>query len=341
MNLLRHLLIVLLCAVIGISSSKGQDVHFSQFNNAPLYLNPANAGLFNGKYRIALNFRNQWRAVTTPFKTYAASFDLPLVRRLFGKDMIGAGFLFMRDKAGDSDYGLTQANLSVTYMKALNYRGTNYLSIGFMAGTAQRTIDYSKLYYDNQFDGESYNPLINNGETFNTTRFSFADISTGLQWLMQEKSGITYTAGLGLFHLNKPNQSLFKDQNIPLEQRLSLNANVSVPVDNHWTAVPAVYFSSQKQFRELVIGGTARYNRNMTDPYSPTLIGGLFTRWGDALIFSAGAEYRQICGTISYDVNYSRLRAASDYRGGLEIGIIAHLFGSVTKLRREITCPIF
>ena len=37
-----------------------QDLHFSQFYEAPLIRNPALAGLFDGDVNVQLVYRNQW-----------------------------------------------------------------------------------------------------------------------------------------------------------------------------------------------------------------------------------------------------------------------------------------
>ncbi|MBL8010233.1 MAG: type IX secretion system membrane protein PorP/SprF, partial [Flavobacteriales bacterium] len=57
-----------------------QDVHFSQFFDAPLVLNPAVAGDIEGDQRVALFHRTQWQSVGSPFRTHALSYDLPLFR---------------------------------------------------------------------------------------------------------------------------------------------------------------------------------------------------------------------------------------------------------------------
>ena len=47
-----------------------QDLHFSQYFNTPLLVNPANTG-FNPDYdyRLGGNYRNQWANVGNPYKT--------------------------------------------------------------------------------------------------------------------------------------------------------------------------------------------------------------------------------------------------------------------------------
>ena len=52
--------------------------HFSQFNNQPLFLNPALTGIEVGEYRAALTYRNQWQSIPASYSTLIASFDRSL-----------------------------------------------------------------------------------------------------------------------------------------------------------------------------------------------------------------------------------------------------------------------
>ena len=63
----------------------GQDLHFSQFLNSPLNLNPAQTGFFHGSQRFILNHRNQWASVTKPYSTISGSFDMQLLKRKTNK----------------------------------------------------------------------------------------------------------------------------------------------------------------------------------------------------------------------------------------------------------------
>ena len=66
--------IVLICAIILPFVNKAQDIHFSQFNETPVLLNPAlSCTAFDT--RIIANYKNQWASVTTPFRTYGISIE--------------------------------------------------------------------------------------------------------------------------------------------------------------------------------------------------------------------------------------------------------------------------
>ncbi|HYK55270.1 MAG TPA: type IX secretion system membrane protein PorP/SprF, partial [Flavisolibacter sp.] len=67
----------LLSAVL---SSKAQDPNFSQFFASPLTLNPALTGKFDGAFRVAGNYRNQWPTINNAFTTATVSVDAGILR---------------------------------------------------------------------------------------------------------------------------------------------------------------------------------------------------------------------------------------------------------------------
>jgi len=59
----RYTIIVsFLIAVTDFASVlSAQDLHFSQFMQTPLLINPAHTGFIpDGDYRVGVNYRNQW-----------------------------------------------------------------------------------------------------------------------------------------------------------------------------------------------------------------------------------------------------------------------------------------
>src|SRR6188472_364581 len=92
--------------IAGLLSSTlvfSQDIHFSMFNYAPMTLNPANAGA-EDEIRVNLNYRSQWKSVTSQFKTMAGSYDMRIAK--VGNGVLTGGLNFFNDKAGDSKMGI-------------------------------------------------------------------------------------------------------------------------------------------------------------------------------------------------------------------------------------------
>src|SRR3982751_3598055 len=98
---MRKLLCTLLILTTGLLS-KAQDPNFSQFFVSPLTLNPALTGKFDGIYRIAGNYRNQWPTFNNAFTTATISFDAGILKdRLPDIDQFGIGLLGFTDKSGN------------------------------------------------------------------------------------------------------------------------------------------------------------------------------------------------------------------------------------------------
>src|SRR3979490_892289 len=85
-----------------LKMASAQDPNFSQFFASPLTLNPAMTGKFDGLYRVAGNYRNQWPAIYNAFTTATISVDFDILRnKLSEVDRFGVGIMAFSDKAGD------------------------------------------------------------------------------------------------------------------------------------------------------------------------------------------------------------------------------------------------
>jgi type IX secretion system PorP/SprF family membrane protein len=135
---------------------KGQDIHFTQYNFSPLNENPAYTNLFDGDMRFVGNFKNQWQSVPVSYNTASASMDMNFVT-LKNHDRIGGGLLFYYDRAGDSHLSSLNAALSFSYQLNFGKNDVNTISFGYQIGFVNRSFDYTKLFFDNQFNGDAFN----------------------------------------------------------------------------------------------------------------------------------------------------------------------------------------
>src|SRR5271169_2047694 len=127
----KFLLAVTMCVAL-VTVTFAQDPNFSQFFASPLTLNPALTGKFDGVYRVAGNYRNQWPTINNAFTTATASVDFGVLKnRLPEIDQFGVGIMAFSDKSGN---GVLQDNygaLSVAYHKGLDENGYNQIGAGF------------------------------------------------------------------------------------------------------------------------------------------------------------------------------------------------------------------
>lgn len=309
-------------------TARAQDWHLSQFNAAPLLVNPAAAGSYQGDYRGNLNYKSQWSSVTNPYTTMAASFDMPALRNFNGYKLTGLGIHILRDKAGKSGYGFTQANLNISQSIAVTK--FNELSLGLSFGYGQVGANLSGLRWDNQYNGTEYDASLPTGEGFYFPTSNYFDISAGLLYRFFTTDLDETQIGISASHLNRPWQATLSDVNDDvLRLKIIVHGKSELPIGqtDGTYLIPAFYVATQSASTEVLAGATVKTSLGMKSLYtgyqsnSYVYIGG-FYRYQDALIISAAYEWQSMLKLgISYDVNFSLLTPASSSRGGLELSL--------------------
>jgi type IX secretion system PorP/SprF family membrane protein len=309
--------------------------------NSPLNLNPALSGFHGQKFRFILNHRNQWSSVSVPYKTYSASADMQIWKRKRHSDMFGLGVLFNNDQAGDSKFGTTQGALSLSYVKALSKNNRNLLGFGLQFFYSQRSIDYSKLYFPNAWNGTTYDPNQQSGENFTVNSFSYFDISAGIHWFSILNNNLRFNTGLSVWHINQPGQSLMNDDEIKLDIKILAYTEFQIDFDRTNNIFPTLYFAHQGPFNELTFGMKYQHIIHTGKRNYTAINAGIYARNADALIIQIGLDYKKFKIAGSYDLNYSSLHVASNYLGGYELSVTFLIDKHKVDKPSNIPCPIF
>jgi type IX secretion system PorP/SprF family membrane protein len=318
--------------LILVNFSFAQDIHFSQFYKSQLYLNPSSSGVFTGDQRVVTNYRNQWPSISSVYETYLFSFDTKLFKNRFKDNYMGLGLVIFDDKAGEVKLGTMQASISLSYHVLINEH--NYLSGGIQGGYAQHSIDNSALQWDNQYDGNDYDPNLASGEpSIMFSNFFYGDFGAGVLWNYFSSKENLYTnrefkanIGASVFHINKPEQS-FSGNKDNLNPKFVLFGETSFGLGNtNMILLPGGIFVKQGPLTEAVFGSRIRYNLNDESRYTgfakqSALSLGAYYRLEDAFIFIMEYEYSSFALGISYDVNTSSLKDATEGKGGIEISL--------------------
>lgn len=311
-----------------------QDVHFSQFNMSPLTLNPGLAGV-NYNYEAIVNYKDQWRGVAVPYKTFAVSADSRIRKKDYKNSFWAGGINVFSDRAGDAKMGITQANLTAAYHLAIAKYQT--LGIGLQGGFAQRSMNFSALKWANQYDQDNgYNPDLPSGEQGTISSFTYGDVGGGLVWAYNNTSGLVQVEdnremkanlGVAVYHARQ-NYSFYKTSNEKLYPKYVCHGNgvLSLPNSRNVALVPGFMFLSQGPAKEFYFGTMIRYNLQQESKYTDEkklicFYAGLYCRVGDAVTPMFIMERAPYSMSLSYDVNISKLAAASKTRGGLEIAL--------------------
>src|SRR5215213_1481313 len=128
-----------------------QDPNFSQFFASPLTLNPALTGKFDGVYRVAGNYRNQWPTINNAFTTATVSLDAGILRnRIPEFDQFGVGVMAFVDQSGNGVLKNNYFALSTAYHKALDENGFHQLGLGFQGTYVSKRLDVTKVYFEDE-----------------------------------------------------------------------------------------------------------------------------------------------------------------------------------------------
>lgn len=312
-----------------------QDVHFSQFDYNPVFQNPANVGQFNGDYRIHANYRDQWRSVTKPFSTFSVSGE---AKNLYKNLNIGA--FIMTDVAGDGKYTTVEFQPSASYTFKLSSDSMHLFRPGLQMGINFRSINPDAFYYDEQWNGQQFDPTISHNESFLSTKKTNFAIGIGASYEFQKSKRERITVGFGAFNLNRPNQGFFGDK-INREIRYQAFARAEYKIGFDWDIMPSFQFNFQGKYMEFNVGSQLRYILVDRLGVYRAIVGGIYTRAIDAAYVMVGMEYQNWWAGISYDFNYSSLTPASRVRGGIEFSVRYIIHHFKPKSIQHRICPDF
>jgi type IX secretion system PorP/SprF family membrane protein len=233
-----------------------QDHMFSQFFNAPLYLNPSLTGQFEGDIRMNMVYRNQWSGLSQNLSYITASADLNIPS--FGG---GVGLMFNRSSEGSAF--LVKNNLAATYSYSVG--GDDFItSFGIQAGFTNRTVDWGKLVFGDQIDGRlGYIPgSISGANISDISTKHYFDAAAGINIVYK-----SFMAGGSFYHLNKPNES-FNGDEAKLPIRSTVYASARIPLsantgyygdDNGAFLIPSVVYYTQGNAQSISAGAQFKY----------------------------------------------------------------------------------
>lgn len=326
---------VLLAISLSHWAVKAQDIHFSQFSEAPLWRNPSLAGIFTGDVRVQAVYRDQWNSVTNAYRTGSmnAEYKLPV-----GKvnDFVTVGMQVLYDRAGTIGWTSTHVLPALNYHKSLSTQNNRYLSLGFMGGLVQRRFDPSKMTTNSQYDNGGL------GENLANSQYSYLDGSVGMSYNsnLNFNPDNTFYIGAAYHHFNRPNNSFYRNATIELHPKWVFSGGLKLGVSDYAYLTVQADHSRQGGFAETMAG--IMYGLKLgEDPDNPayTLHAGSFLRWNDALIPVIKIDYTPFSVALSYDVNISKLKPSSYGRGGFELSV--SYVGFLKRNEGYLLCPKF
>lgn len=279
---------VLLWVIFCSGQLMAQDIHYTQFYDSPVNLNPAMTGHIQGKYRVNLMYRAQWPQVSPgggfTYTTPSASFDINFGKPTQGSSW-GLGALIVNDQTIG---GLTtlEALFGGAYHYNLDGREINYISGGVQVGLIQKRINRGDLSFANQFDPSTgeFNSGINVETGLTFTDVSYPDTRVGITWASY-LDNFDFRLGAAYIHLIGGDEGFIRESNIPA--RLVVHADANLSVGKNLFLRPHVLYMTQAQASQLNFGTHLGYA--FGDKVAVYIGAGM--RSDDALIAILGFEF--------------------------------------------------
>lgn len=322
-----------------------QDPAFSQFFASPLTLNPALTGKLNGLVRAAGNYRNQWPTVNNAFITSTISVDGNIFKdRLPETDAWGIGIVAMDDKTASGILTSNYVSISTAYHKGLDADGLHQISVGFQGTYASSFLDGKRLNFQDglQIDG-TWLPSPTEAVNSEELTIHYFDVNAGVLYNGSLNGDNDVYLGASLYHINRPKESFLGDDNIILPMRFTAHGGGFFPSsDGVSTLYVSGLYSRQASASEYVFGGAVELNvNNNQDPPTNFYIGSWvrFSNVTDAIIPYIGLDFGNFSLGLTYDINVSAFRTASESLGGVEISLI--YIGKNPDGKKALHCPRF
>jgi len=310
------LYIITFCA-FNLELNAQNNLHYSQYYNAPMFLNPALTGqIGDDLFRLNAHTRQQWSGLSESGGNLYLTSSGGLDFSLFNKHL-GMGMYFMQDKAGDGIYNTLEIMPSMSYSFII---GDNALTFGsqFMYSSSQ--LDFSKLDFGSGVE-PPYNP-----------KSTYSDFNAGVNY-KHDLYYLVANLGFSASHLLKPYQQFSKTvpgTRIPTMYKGYLNLDWDLT--DRLKLLPGVFGVFQGGSSDFLVGSNISFKAIDGGTNGNRVIGGLWFRTNngtnlESVIPKFGVRMNKLQILASYDWNIAMSKSgSSNYFEGLtntfEISII-------------------
>lgn len=313
-------IVIAVALVLLMQRAFAQDVHFSQFDAAPLYYNPALTGVDECHNRVYTNYKGQWNTYTT----FLASYDQHLEKVSLLGGEFGLGGLIVADYAGINNYGNTQVKIMPSYHYNI-IPGKLRLSTGLDAIFNLMSIAEDQIVMDDGIDLTTGKTTA--GHNVEHTAKFYSDLGLGFNVQYSVTPTIPINVGATFFHLfgSGGGGLAVADSKQGNYLRFSLNANALYPINTKLTLLPSFIYTNQKMYNEMNFGTYLKCTVGEYTSIVDALYVGSWYRWKDALIFGLAFDKPvnknwMLQLGVSYDVTLSSYRESNNWASGANRG---------------------
>lgn len=336
----RFMICCILFSFLG-NKAVAQDIHFSQFYETNILRNPSLIGVYSEDYKVVGQYRTQWTNVGKGFRTGLISGELRFpINKV--NDFLSIGILGYSDKAGSLDFKTVGFYPAINYNKSLEDNYSSYLSVGFTAGHLNRSIDITKMTFDNQYQNGTYDPSNSSGEQdLPGNRINQWDLGAGVSFNSSPSDKLSYFLGISGYHFTRPKNSFYyTNEEMRLQARWNANAGLSWFMNDTYSILLYGNYMRQGPYQEIMVGGFFKGSRTGYNAPKFGVYGGVFYRFKDAIIPMLKLDWKGQSFSFSYDINISPLKVATNMQGGLEVTVSTSGFTNNRPDDKHL-CPRF
>ena len=321
-----------------ITTLHAQDPTFSQFFSSPLNINPALTANINSDWRVISNYRSQWMGAESPYVTGTISYDTKVFQNKNAyteeNNFLGFGGMFMFDRAMAGVAKATFASLNLSYNIKLSEGAlTHRLAAGFGATYGKRSVDYSRLTFEEQYTGFGFNTNLPTGEYALSEMKSFVSVNAGLTYSITSANS-NFDIGAAMYHVNNPKQTFLNDDNQRLAVRKVVHANFETYINDRTILNTAAIYQLQGGAKYLSAGGGVGYY--LGDEKGPIINAGLWYWAENGFVPYLGLAIDKFQFGLSYDYTTSKLNEAARKPSSIELSLI---FRGSREASQNIPCP--
>jgi len=340
-------LLLMFCGLVWCVVAVAQDMHYTQFFNSPLTLNPALTGLTRGNYRVGIAHRSQWFGAAqsgffnAPFSTPSVFFDAPIT---INDDAVGIGGIFISDQTGGNAFSSFTGCLSASYIKSLGKRKAHQLSAGIQIGYTHKSIRQAGLRFESQFVGTNFFETLSNEEQIAASAIGVINLNGGVLWFGKINRRLSMYAGGSVFNVSQSRNQFLMNAPARWYLRWNVHTGIDITLGDRTHLLPCAMYMRNETADQLLPGASIAFD---ITPAATVSLGSL-TRVinltnkniaADATALYGAFDYQGFKLGVSYDFTVSELKRSKSGLGAFEVTMI--YIGRTKKSKRIIFCPMF
>lgn len=235
-----------------------QDPKFSQYFAAPMALNPAFTGFFDGEYRLAINTRQQWGNLGDPYNTYSISGDIKLIQdENFTNSVFSIGLSGLFDESFNKALKSQYISASASYYQYLDVHHRFKFGLAPQISYVSRFLDYNKLTFASQYTGGGFDTSLPNYLDLQNDKTSYFDLNLGANFSARFQR-LSVVVGYAQYHLTRPVESMLGTNRDALPSRKTINMGMLYLLNNYvdlnFTGIYTVQGANKDQLAGAVLG---------------------------------------------------------------------------------------